>query len=108
MTELEKCIKLAEAMGWRRSKWFFQDCYWTTDDDPILRLVNTGYFFDPFTNPTDDYKVLEWMRDNYETQEIEIAFEHQGFGHRWVYVYYPAAHAHSREQEKSSYSCCLG
>ena len=42
MGEQEKRIKLAEAMG------------------------KFERYFHPFTNPTDDYSVLEWMRGHQE------------------------------------------
>ena len=40
---------------------------------------------DPFTDANDDYAVLEWMRDTYEPDLIEAAFDHDGYGHRWAY-----------------------
>lgn len=39
----------------------------------------------PEQDANDDYAVLEWMRETYEPQQIEAAFDHQGFGHRWAY-----------------------
>lgn len=64
-------IRLAEAMG--------RECCCT---DYASCPVHT---FDPFTYANDDYAVLEWMRDNYSAEEIEVAFDHTGFSHRWAY-----------------------
>ncbi len=55
-------IKIAEAMGWQKAHreigmWFNDAPQYCKED---MRAV--GELPDPFTNPTDDYAVLEWMR----------------------------------------------
>lgn len=82
-TRMNDRIRLAEAMGWKLitndvSSWV----------SPSGR--NSGYAvlekaFDPLTDANDDYAVLEWMLDKYRSYEIEKAFDHNGFAHRWVY-----------------------
>ena len=73
LTDQEIRIKLdvlAEAMG------RFYHVHGVKKYDPHFR---------PDTDANDDYAVLEWMQGTYEPNQIEAAFDHQGFGHRWVY-----------------------
>ena len=81
----DRIKKLAEAMGWVNSigprgfeshgkGWYSPTCDWSVE-----------LSFDPFTDANDDYAVLEWMRVKYEPDEIELAFDHIGYGHRWAY-----------------------
>ena len=53
MTDQEKRIKLAEAMGW--TSW---NARWLTPDHKTITDLP-----DPFTDANDDYAVLEWMRE---------------------------------------------
>ena len=69
----DRIKKLAEAMG-------RPYCYHDGTTAP-----NVHSYFKPLTDANDDYAVLEWMQGTYEPDQIEAAFDHQGFGHRWVY-----------------------
>lgn len=78
-------IRLAEAMGWGRIHWreMIPERREWYGYLPYMSVAHV--ILDPFNDANDDYKVLEWMLENHETQDIESAFEHIGFGHRWAY-----------------------
>lgn len=63
MTHDQERIVLAEAMGWKRGKWLFQDCWYSPDGSVYLATEYGGIKFDPFTDANDDYAVLEWMQN---------------------------------------------
>lgn len=65
MTDQEKRIKLAEAMGW--TIWRMPNEYLLPDRKTVAKLP------DPYTDANDDYAVLEWMRKD-APQEQHIAF----------------------------------
>ena len=50
-------IKLAEAMGWIRSTIGGENCWRHYFTDQVV-----GSCPDPFSNASDDYQVLVWMR----------------------------------------------
>ena len=68
-TNIEKRIKLAEAMGWHgfyKSVLYGHPCGYE-QDKPVESHSFTGnptgrILPDPFTDANDDYAVLEWMR----------------------------------------------
>jgi hypothetical protein len=65
-------IKLAEAMGWKRSTWFCQDCFFRSDGR--LTIVNSSDFFDPFTDANDDYAVLRWIVGDDKPFNMEVIY----------------------------------
>ena len=84
-------IKLVEAMGWTKhpsEDWWQspQHCSPSIKDNWPQGCYRIDTFLpDPETDAADDYRVLEWMRENYTSHEIDLAFDHIGYGYRWVY-----------------------
>ena len=78
MSDQQRCIKLAEAMGLEKRnesvEGIYPDC-----DGPNLPFYSYSWF-SPLTDANDDYAVLEWMRVTYNT--YEYLMEHQG--DKWV------------------------
>ena len=59
---------------------------WEAMGAPVKDWLEKGEIpFNPFTDANDDYAVLEWMRETYTSKDIELAFDHIGYGHRWAY-----------------------
>ena len=64
--EMNNRIKLAEAMGFRQGRWFFQKCMFAPKPISEWQYIWWPDEFDPFTNVRHDYAVLEWMRNRKE------------------------------------------
>jgi len=79
----DKRIRLATAQGWKEV--LGGPGSWYPPGLPPQGNVLSHKLPDPFTNAADDFACLQHMIEKYEPDLIEAAFDHQGFGHRWVY-----------------------
>ena len=67
MSDLERRIKLAEAMGWGQVDMADIGPCWQSPDNRILPLP------DPFASADDDYAVLEWAYGQGEVFALKFA-----------------------------------
>ncbi len=73
MTDNEKRIKLAEAIGWKLGIHEGYEQFGEMWSGPNSLSVTLD--FDPFTDANDDYAVLEWTRTQTIVWQVKFAAE---------------------------------